>query len=90
MYKTGDLQIETEPPFPDPDSDADPGMYDSRGAYPGSVPYPAAFLPHSCDRWVIGGVEQVLDLMHDLNQALLQLQAATVEKATRKKIENND
>jgi len=34
---------------------------------------PCAYLPHSCDEWVIGGVEQIKTLIEDLQGALKQL-----------------
>lgn len=31
------------------------------------------YLPHSCDSWVIGGKQQVLDMIEDLQEALKKL-----------------
>jgi len=36
------------------------------------VQHPAAFLPHSCDAWVIGGPEQVRALIADLQAWLVE------------------
>jgi hypothetical protein len=33
-----------------------------------------ACLPHSCDEWVIGGHEEILDLISDLVDALDKLE----------------
>lgn len=32
-----------------------------------------AFLPHSCDEWVIGGIPEIENLIQDLQNALEQL-----------------
>ena len=34
-----------------------------------------AYLPHSCDEWVIGGSEQIKDMLSDLQEALNILDA---------------
>lgn len=33
----------------------------------------AAYLPHSCDEWVIGGKEEIANLMTDLENILVQI-----------------
>ena len=38
----------------------------------GDMPHPVAFLPHSCDAWVIGGPEQVRALIADLQAWLAE------------------
>lgn len=72
MYKRGDLQA-TVPPCPemlaDPDGECFSGDHahairDARGR--DDNPVGTVFLPHSCDAWVIGGPEQVKDLIDDL------------------------
>lgn len=35
-----------------------------------------AYLPHSCDEWVIGGPEQIRMLIMDLQEALKKLEEA--------------
>lgn len=45
-------------------------MYDSRNSdMPGTV----AYLPHSCDSWVIGKEEQVELMILDLQEILIEL-----------------
>lgn len=40
-------------------------MYTSEEAPP-----PCAYLPHSCDEWVIGGPEQIKAMIEDLTELL--------------------
>ena len=74
MYKTGDLTvIRTEQELRDEtycDEDETPTLYDNRNRENITPEYPVVYLPHSCDRWVIGGREQILTLIHDLQMAL--------------------
>lgn len=72
MYKRGDLQA-TVPPCPemltDPNgecfsNDHEHAIRDARGH--DDNPIGTVFLPHSCDAWVIGGPDQVKDLIDDL------------------------
>lgn len=36
---------------------------------------PQAYLPHSCDEWVIGGPDEIRALIADLQAALAKLEA---------------
>ena len=36
--------------------------------------YPYAGLPHSCGDWVIGGPEQIRQMIHDLQNALAEIE----------------
>ncbi len=36
---------------------------------------PVAYLPHSCDEWVIGGEKEILQLIEDLQEALKRLKS---------------
>ena len=36
-----------------------------------------AYMPHSCDEWVIGGVQQVRQMIADLQQALMAMEQST-------------
>lgn len=72
MYRKGLLQI-TVPPcaemLADPDRECysdkhEHKIYDSCGSR--ENPVGTAFLPHSCDAWVIGGKEQIQELIDDL------------------------
>lgn len=69
MYKKGDVKLtkaaeDKDPYVVQPNFDARTEDYDHVGAG-------IAFLPHSCQEWVIGGKEQIQDLIEDL-QALLK------------------
>lgn len=60
MYKSGDLKVvHPEQQFYDARTDD----YDTVG--PGTV-----YLPHSCDYWIIGGEQQVRELIMDLTAIL--------------------
>lgn len=76
MYRTGDLQV-TVPPcaemLADPDGECFSDEHahvirDARGS--DENPTGTVSLPHSCDSWVIGGSEQVKDLIDDLTALL--------------------
>jgi len=77
MYDKGDLQI-TQPPCAPQLKGEMCNRYstdmhfhqilDSReDAY---IVHPCAFLPHSCDEWVIGGPQRIQALIDDLTAAL--------------------
>lgn len=75
-YRKGDLQIITEESIRIDyglELDENPADYisDSRANCPG---LPIVALPHSCDRWIIGGVEEVRQLLQDLTEALKTIQ----------------
>jgi len=38
-----------------------------------AFPYPVVYLEHSCDEWVIGGVQEVQAMIDDLTDILAQL-----------------
>jgi hypothetical protein len=44
---------------------------DARGDY--KTLFDGAFLPHSCEEWVIGGPEEIRLLIRDLENALVRL-----------------
>lgn len=85
MYKKGDLVI-LDPPceeyikhggYPDDlESDCfehetghEHTVNDSNMSY-SAVEYPAVYLNHRCDQWVVGGPEQIKELISDLQAAL--------------------
>jgi hypothetical protein len=39
--------------------------------------YQVAYMPHSCDEWVIGGVRQVRQMIADLQQVLMAMEQPT-------------
>lgn len=57
-YQKGEVEIAN------PEWDGD---YDARGDYRHD---PYAYLPHSCDRWVIGGPAEIEAMIADLTAAL--------------------
>jgi hypothetical protein len=73
-YKSGDLKV-TTPPIGEECSDGLcwscpgetyhtlPGVIDTNDK---SGRREEAFLPHSCDEWIIGGPKEVAALIHDL------------------------
>ena len=38
-----------------------------------------AYLPHSCQEWVIGGVVEIKQLIYDLEEALITLSERDIE-----------
>lgn len=74
-YEHGDLQLwlpGEKGSYEQPSTDArrDDG-YDESGA----PKPPCAYLPHSCDQWVIGGPEEVREMIADLQAALERMRA---------------
>jgi hypothetical protein len=66
MYKKGELEI----------FDCDDDVYDSRyesGMEGLDCPYGYVQLPHSCNKWIIGGPEQIKIMIADLQDALKKL-----------------
>lgn len=47
-------------------------LYDARGEKQ-KLPEGTIYLPHSCQEWVIGGVEQVEQMIEDLQSILLEI-----------------
>jgi hypothetical protein len=39
--------------------------------------FPAAFLPHSCDEWVIGGPDELRALIEDAQAVLARMEAGS-------------
>jgi hypothetical protein len=87
MYKPGELQ--TAPAGCKMDEDGfcelDHGEHqhpaDSNGEY--ALLFGGAFLPHSCNKWVIGGPDQIRALIADLEQALITLGVNVVDYKIR-------
>lgn len=65
MYTKGALLLEPKP------EKYETTIYDS-GLH-GDHGWPYAYLGHRCDSWVIGGPQQVRDLINDLNEALRRM-----------------
>jgi hypothetical protein len=85
MYRKGELQI-TVPPcaemLADPNGECfsdkhEHHIYDARGSK--ENPVGTAFLPHSCDAWVIGGKEQIKALIGELQEILTKMEMQTFE-----------
>lgn len=80
MYTKGDLRIVT-PPCKSADEYGDCYLEGhvhsllSNDTFPQVLPY--AYLPHSCDEWIIGGQAEVKLLIEDL-QEWLHLQGKTI------------
>lgn len=70
MYKQGDLKVTTaictsyDAEYGECDEDHDHTVYDSKTCK--TRKHPCAFLPHSCDSWVIGGADEIKLLIKDL------------------------
>lgn len=80
MYKRGELQL-TDLPCAEIDEwnmcplSGEPGHEHRIGVYSAEeAPPPCAYLPHSCDEWVIGGPEQIQAMIDDLIAALRALE----------------
>ena len=46
------------------------GLWDSRTRMDTKLGAGVAYLPHSCDEWVVGGAEEVRSLIGDLEELL--------------------
>ncbi len=74
MYKQGQLHLavtdchDSEGDCENYDSGHDCVPRDARNDYVRSVP--VAWLPHSCDAWVVGGPAEIRALISDLTAAL--------------------
>lgn len=69
MYRKGELQV-TVPPCAEMLADPNGECFSddhkhSLISLPLGQP-PTAFLPHSCNEWIVGGKEQVQELIDDL------------------------
>lgn len=62
MYEKGDLKVSLD--------GNPPGVYDSALPFNGQSLPIHAYLPHSCEEWVIGGVAEIKALIEDLTAAL--------------------
>jgi hypothetical protein len=74
MYKEGDVKLTTKPckeyieeGYCDHYLNEAHAVYDSRNG--GDKIANVAYLPHSCDEWVIGGMDEIDKLIHDLETA---------------------
>lgn len=85
MYNKGDLLLVT-PPCASWDDDADccddynhsHFVRDSAGSYREKLGAGTVYLPHSCDEWVIGGPDNIRDLIADLEAAMKETNATKV------------
>ena len=59
MYNRGDVKITFE----------DGEAYDSENGYE-DMPEDTVYLPHRCDSWIVGGKEEVKQLIEDLQWQL--------------------
>lgn len=84
MYKKGYLKI-TDIPCNEDYEDGYCDNIDHCHRLHGSTDR-AAYLPHSCDEWLIGGKEQIKDLIEDLQEALKKF--VEVEERGGFKLEN--
>lgn len=78
-YASGELLVVTgKQPKDEYPYDEWEGVHDSRGLVD-NLKYikTGAYLPHSCDYWVIGGIEEINALMADLLQARHLLTTST-------------
>lgn len=88
MYTKGELKLtDLECATVDEDGDCENplhchSVYDSRNG--NNKTTRAAFLPHSCQAWVIGDVQQIEAMIADLQDATIQLtQAQQPEQSSR-------
>lgn len=76
MYKKGDLFVTTKPcesfepdiNYCDDHESVEHRVYDCKDDREFGVD--VAYLPHSCDHWVIGGEVEIKDMIEDLQIAL--------------------
>lgn len=77
MYKPGDAKLNLPCPKPDEFGSCDCGTYeheyvsDARSGDAGCGM--VAYLPHSCDSWVIGGKEQITQMIFDLSAIYVKM-----------------
>lgn len=81
MYKKGDLKL-VDPPCSSYNREEDVLMcvdpthvhlVDDARNVEECISAPCVYLPHSCDEWVIGGMENVRQMIEDLQVAFFQL-----------------
>ena len=78
MYNKGDIQVVTEDKIREEyviECDEKPSDYVTDYRSDSEVVLPLALLPHSCDRWVIGGANEIRILIEDLESALKQIES---------------
>lgn len=68
MYRKGDVQAKDQ--MRDEQGYAERPRYDSREDGMPKVPVGHVYLPHSCDEWAIGGIEQIQTLISDLERLI--------------------
>jgi len=93
VYKKGDLKI-TDPPCEEWMGDEwgcdywgnDGHTHSVRDSRESSEQIKGvAYLPHSCDEWVIGGKEEIKALMWDLRLALIEFEQREFREALKQK-----
>ena len=84
MYTPGDVTISWKYPDSRTDNERDTDYVESDARadeYPmPNERWPLVYLPHSCDQWIIGGIEQIDQMIADLQLARNMLVQGRVEK----------
>lgn len=75
MFKPGDVSVQTLEDYLEMygplDEGEEPANYDARGP---RIKVPYVQLPHSCDGWIVGGVDEVRAMIGELQAALRKLE----------------
>lgn len=88
MYRKGDVEIFDGKYYYDEEDLADPDfkMYDAREIRDIKLTLPHVRLPHSCDSWIIGSIEQVDAMIEDLQAARVELVLKLIEAGNPKEV----
>ena len=86
MYRKGDVEIFDGKDYYDEEDLAEPDfyMYDAREIKDIKLALPHVRLPHSCDAWIVGGIEQIDQMMSDLQEARAELVLRLIEAGNPK------
>jgi len=86
MYQKGDVEVFDGEDYYDDEDRANPDFepYDRRKIEGIKLVLPFVRLPHSCDSWVIGSIEQVDEMIEDLQAARAELVLRLIEAGNPK------
>jgi hypothetical protein len=76
MYEAGDMTLSDKHGC-SLAKDLDAKILDGKANNYDGYDFQVAYLPHSCDEWVIGGAQQVRQMIADLQQALMAMEQSS-------------
>ena len=86
MYQKGDVEVFDGEDYYDDEERSDLNFepYDRRKVEGIKLALPFVRLPHSCDSWVIGSIEQIDAMIEDLQAARAELVLRLIEAGNSK------